>query len=181
MDFAVEPDRWTLPRRQPLRLRSQTVRLGPLKSPRARGRLPRWLVGPSVAVLSLSAAITLTARFPATAVSEPVTPVAEKTLPAARIVGVAPPPSSQAAAPPVQTAAADLPVLRAPETPDPIPVTSAPSPHAAAVKPKPELGPLPVLEVEAEAFEPVAIAETLTPSPGRTSARPPSPRIAGQF
>jgi hypothetical protein len=177
MDFAVEPDRWSLPRRQPLRLRSQTVRPGPLKSPRTRGRLPRWLVGPSLAVLSLSAVITLTARLPATAVSDPATPVAEKALPTARIVGATPPPSSQAAAPPVQTAAADL---RAPVTPDPIPVTSPPSPQVAAVKPKPELGPLPVLEVEAEAFEPLPVAEAPTPSPARTPARPLPPRVADQ-
>lgn len=182
-EFVAEPDRWTLPRRQTFGLRGHRVLPGPLKTLSPRRRSPIWLAGVmgfGLAGLAF-AALTLAPRPASTVSSEPVSVHAAPAvldLPAPRVVGAAPAP----AAPPVAAAlpTPEPPALRKAVTePEAVPAPPQPPAIQRPAVPPLDIGQLPVLELEASAFEPAPVAEAPRP-PTKPHARTPAPRLAPQ-
>lgn len=163
-EFVVEPDRWSLLRRQ-----TSAVR-GPLKLLPQRRALPLWPLGLAVAGVSLALAFTLSPR-PAAGPAEPAPPVVAETQPMPRVVGAAEVPVPAAVLSAVESPAAEPPAPR----PQPEPA----APQRAAV-PALGLGQLPVLQLDAAAFDSAPLAETAPRSPAKPPARYTAPRIAGQ-
>ncbi|KQT45592.1 hypothetical protein ASG52_15710 [Methylobacterium sp. Leaf456] len=163
-EFVVEPDRWSLPRRQISAVR------GPLKTVPHRRTMPLWPLGLGVVGLSLALAVSLASR-PAPAPAEPVPAMVAETLPTPRIVGAAEVPVPTATSSAVETPAAE------PVAPRPRPEPVAPQRAAA---PALDVGQLPVLQLDAAAFDAAPIAETASRPPAKPPARHAAPRIAGQ-
>lgn len=180
-EFAVEPDRWALPRRPVVHRRGSRVSPGPLKALPRRRSPPTWLMGLGLGLagVTVAAAFTLAPRPAPPSVAEPSAAVAPnaavETPSKPRVVGAAvvPPP---AVAPAVGDGpATDQPALRGAA------VEPAPTPpeQRRVAAPALDVGALPVLELDASAFEAPPVAEAPR-APGKQTARPVGPRPTGQ-
>ncbi len=162
-EFVVEPDRWSLTRRQ-----TSAVR-GPLKILPHRRTLPLWPVGLGVVGLSLALAFTLASR-PAPAPAEPAPSSRVEALPMPRVVGAAQVPVPVAVPAPTEAPSAEPRVTAEVATPP----SPAPRPAAPAL----DVGQIPVLQLDAAAFEarsPPRPRRAGRPSRPRATPRPTSP------
>lgn len=164
-EFVVEPDRWSLTRRQ-----TSAVR-GPLKILPHRRTLPLWPVGLGVVGLSLALAFTLASR-PAPAPAEPAPSSRVEALPMPRVVGAAQVPVPVAVPAPMEAPSAEPRVTAEVATPP----SPAPRPAAPAL----DVGQIPVLQLDAAAFEVPLAPETTPRGPAKPPARHTAPHLAGQ-
>lgn len=183
-EFAVEPDRWALPRRQSVRLSHNRVLPGPLKSLPRRRTPSAWLagLGLGLAGLSLAAALSLTPWPSAEPAAEPapeiVTNAAVEAPSTPRVVGAAVLPAPVAPPPAADVPATEPPALRTAAA-EPAPPPAAPPVRPRAAAPALDLGQLPVLALDASAFEAPPVAEAPRPA-AKAPVRAPAPRLAGQ-